>query len=229
MKKKLAIGSMFIITILMLIPATSAIEGNTQINNYFDIDLDQIFDGIPQEFLKENEELIRDFIEELKNNPDLIENIENEIEELESILPVIMDNSIGSRIWSLINRYLLIRFYISFYRYSRHSNIVSKIRLMKWTIKLLAWNIIRFQRATIDPQPMPNIIFSADYYSNTLTVTSISLKSYEWNDIQIDGECNTTLLGEYVETGDTITNCSGEITITYIPTNYLLGIWSFKN
>lgn len=53
------------------------------------------------------------------------------------------------------------------------------------------------------------------------------MSSILWDDIQIQGICNTSGLGKYVTVGDVITNCSGTIRMTYKPTNTLIGSWSF--
>ncbi len=57
--------------------------------------------------------------------------------------------------------------------------------------------------------------------------TLIKSKKLRWSDIEINGDCNTGNLGEYVEAGDTITQCYGEIYIIHIPTDTILGIFEF--
>ncbi len=71
----------------------------------------------------------------------------------------------------------------------------------------------------------PNIAFSKSIY-NYLMVTMAD-SGLKWSDFTITGEYDDSLLGEYVLAGDIIGNCSGTISITYNPTNSLIGTWSF--
>jgi len=76
----------------------------------------------------------------------------------------------------------------------------------------------------------PEITFVMDDSANTLTVTSVGQlgPSVVWSDIEIDGNCDTSGLGFYVDAGDVITDCYGRITIVYTPTNTVMGIWDFS-
>ena len=60
----------------------------------------------------------------------------------------------------------------------------------------------------------PSVAFSSIYSSHTIVVISAS-PNLRWEDLNIEGVCDTSLLGTYVRAGDTITNCSGTITISY--------------
>ena len=48
-----------------------------------------------------------------------------------------------------------------------------------------------------------------------------------WTDLAIYGEYETIPAHTYVEVGDQITGCSGNITIIYVPTATSLGFWTF--
>ena len=49
-----------------------------------------------------------------------------------------------------------------------------------------------------------------------------------WSDIEITGNCDKSGLSEYVHPGDEITNCRETIILNYLPTNSILGSWTFK-
>lgn len=73
----------------------------------------------------------------------------------------------------------------------------------------------------------PTISFIKDDIQNTLTVTSAD-SNVLWSDIDIQGQCNTSRLSEYVAAGDVITECNGEIRVIHIPSNAILGIFNFS-
>jgi hypothetical protein len=58
-------------------------------------------------------------------------------------------------------------------------------------------------------------------------VQSIEPKNVKWSDMEINGDCNTDNLGEYVEAGDIITECYETISIIHSPTSTLIGIFEF--
>ena len=63
---------------------------------------------------------------------------------------------------------------------------------------------------------------------DTLIITSIDPEGLEWSNFSIVGDCDLSSLGTYVDVGDTITNCTGIIIISHIPTNLLMGTWTFS-
>jgi len=71
----------------------------------------------------------------------------------------------------------------------------------------------------------PHIQFYKDI--DSLTITTADPNNILWSNIEITGTCDTSSLGTYVQAGDMITECSGTITIRYIPTDTLLGTWDF--
>jgi len=73
----------------------------------------------------------------------------------------------------------------------------------------------------------PIIEFFQDVGNNKLIVKSVS-KVVLWEELDITGRCNAPDPDQYVVTNDEIINCEGTITITYIPTNKLLGTWTFE-
>jgi len=73
----------------------------------------------------------------------------------------------------------------------------------------------------------PSIDFIQDDIDDTLTVVSINSARVPWSTIYISGTYQTKSTHYYVEAGDQITGCSGTITITYMPTDELIGSWTF--
>jgi len=75
----------------------------------------------------------------------------------------------------------------------------------------------------------PNISFFADDDDDTVTVAAANPANISWSDIEITGICDTSELGIYVAAGDKITQCSGTISIKYIPTNSILFTYTFTD
>jgi predicted nucleic acid-binding Zn ribbon protein len=73
----------------------------------------------------------------------------------------------------------------------------------------------------------PTVVFSQNETANTLTVSYVKSYSVSWMELEVQGNCNTSGLGTYVQIGDTITDCSGTIIIYYIITGERLGSWTF--
>jgi phosphate starvation-inducible membrane PsiE len=71
------------------------------------------------------------------------------------------------------------------------------------------------------------MIFEQNKQEKTLVVSQMYSDNLLWRDFIITGNCNTSQLGLYVKIGDTISNCSGNINIKYVPTKMLVGTWSF--
>ncbi len=76
--------------------------------------------------------------------------------------------------------------------------------------------------------PGPDISFLMDDGDNTLTVTSVGVPDVFWSDIAISGNCDASGLVSYITPGDQITDCYGTISLTFSPTNTLLGVWEFS-
>jgi len=74
----------------------------------------------------------------------------------------------------------------------------------------------------------PNIAFVKDDIQDTLTVAASDPASLNWEDLGIDGSCDTTGLTGSITAGEKITNCDGTITIIHKATNTLLGSWEFN-
>ena len=78
-----------------------------------------------------------------------------------------------------------------------------------------------------DGPDIPDIQFKKDDQEKTLTVISLS-DQVMWKDIEIIGDCDTSLLSKYIVEGDIITQCEGTITIRHIPTDTILSTWKFS-
>ena len=76
-------------------------------------------------------------------------------------------------------------------------------------------------------ESVPNIQFVRDNNAKTLTVAAVDPSDIRWSELYITGNYNTPYSNAYITPGDTIYNCSGIISIRYIPTNTLIGTWEF--
>jgi len=75
--------------------------------------------------------------------------------------------------------------------------------------------------------PIPSIQFLKDSIAKTLTVATADPSDILWEHIEITGSCDTSQLGRYVTTDEEILDCSGTIMLRHIPTNTLIGTWTF--
>jgi hypothetical protein len=75
-------------------------------------------------------------------------------------------------------------------------------------------------------EPTPKIHFTITSFDK-LMVTYTEKSDILWSDIAIIGMCDRSELDNYVSVGDQITNCTGTIQLFYIPTNIMLGYWTF--
>ena len=94
----------------------------------------------------------------------------------------------------------------------------------------IAATVYVYVSGMLGPSPIgdtPSVYFLSSYIDNTLTVMSTE-SNLEWDDFSIVGTCNTSGLGTYVTFGDMITNCSGQIIISYEPTGGTMGTWTFS-
>ena len=235
MNKKILISTLIVLTILLAMPLTNALEQPYIIrpfnNTYKDLDLEQIIEQLIQE-LNDNTMLITQlqtilFI--LKTNPQLKEHLNDQNPDETENQPI-QRVSIRQRIWDLVLKYRLYRLMNSINLYLLLNSNFMALRVLKWSIKVIRWIrvgiIIKVVDATYQE---PLITFTPDYQNNTLNVTYVFPKDLTWSDIEEIGEGTTAPLptNKTVEIGDTITNCAGIIILRYKPTDKILGIWEF--
>jgi hypothetical protein len=74
----------------------------------------------------------------------------------------------------------------------------------------------------------PEIMFVMDSTAKTLTVTSVDSSDVLWSDITKVGTGSCALPNnQYVNPGDKITNCYGQVQLLYIPSNTVLCVFEF--
>jgi len=231
MKKKLFIGSFFLIGMLMLLPSVNAIQSNAIVNK----DIDYVsFDQIKN---MDNDELLIFILEITKDKPDIQEEILNQIEEMEDkekfVKPLNSNQSIFQRLWQIIYNYRILRFTLSAILCITMPNKITMLRTLTWSMKIIRWMKIGVLLGFIDPEfwkppETPEIGFEMDDVNNTLTVEYVYPADILWADIdQIgSGSCDTLPAGT-VATGDAITNCQGIIVLRYKLTNGIIGIFEF--
>jgi len=74
---------------------------------------------------------------------------------------------------------------------------------------------------------IPDISFFKDEENRVLVVKSVSDKVF-WSDMEIEGNCDDSILGGYIKEGDQISECIGTIIISHKPTDTILYTYTFK-
>lgn len=232
MNKKIIVGSVLVVFMLMLLPSTSAVQVKTGLNGII-----KLTDF--KEIQNMNIGDLTDFIIELaEGNPELQDEIIRQVEEMkdEDILQEELADSNQSfieKIWFRVFNYRLFRLYISFWILIYFQSKIILMRTINWAMKLLRWIQVGIILGIVDlpqyePPETPDISFEMDIENNTLTVGYVSPEDVLWSDIdQIgSGTCDPLPTGN-VTVGDEITNCIGIIVLRYIPTDEVLGVFEF--
>lgn len=233
--KKIMIGSILAVFMLMLLPSSIAVQSNAGLNGITklpdiekiqNMDIDELIDVIVElskEYPLIHEEIVCQ-IEEMEDE----EILQDELNELAD-----SNQSIIEKIWLGVFNYRLFRLYISLFVYLYVQSKLTMIRTTTWAIKVLRWVKIGIILGIVDPtiqgpSETPDISFEMDMENNTLTVISVSPEDVLWTDIgQIgSGSCDPLPTGN-VTVGDEITNCAGIIVLRYAPTDDVLGIFDF--
>jgi len=234
MKGKLIIGSIGIIFLLILVPATSAIQIQTleKATATQDYSKDMITRADVSTLLVFLKILVKD-------HPALSQEFPQQIKEIETAqLPTpltshrVSDNQtmLEKIYWKIFN-YRVFRLYVSAMLFIYFQSNLTLMRTVSWGIKLLRWvNIgilLGYITTTSTPQ-QPMIGFEQDNGNKTLTVTSVAPSNILWSAIdQIgSGTCDPLPAGN-VTVGDEITNCAGIIVLRYLPLNEILGVFEF--
>ena len=112
------------------------------------------------------------------------------------------------------------------------SDVVGAILMVAIVVAVATAVYVTISGLTSHSTPVPHFpSFSQDRSAGKLTVVSIGSSLTKWSDLQIDP--NTVLIHDdnnngYLDAGEYIYNCTGkEVTITYTPSNTLLGTWDF--
>lgn len=235
MNKKIIVGSIFVVFMLILLPTNSAVEVKNNINK------DMTIKEIKELQNMDIKEFINFLVKLIEEYPELQNHISNEIEELEdkeidkiNFEEEDSNQTLLEKIWLKVFNYRLFRLYVIFWITVYTQSKITLIRTIHWAMKVLRWikiglilNIIELP----DNQPpeTPEITFAMDLENNTLTVVYVNPDNVLWSDLdQIgSGNCDPLPTGN-VTVGDIITNCSGTIVIRYIPTNEVIGVFEFQ-
>ena len=70
-------------------------------------------------------------------------------------------------------------------------------------------------------------VFSMDKVRKTLTVQKIYNDNLEWDKTEICSG-DATLPSGFIKAGDVITDCSGNLSLRHVPTNFLFGAYNFE-
>jgi hypothetical protein len=233
MKKKMIVGCIFIVFMLMLLPSTTAVQLNTGLERmtwfsdykeFQNMNIDELTDFI-MGLIQENSVMQDDFlrqIEEMQDEDMLQEKITNS------------NQSFIQKIWGQVLNYRLFRLYVSFMISVYLQLKITIVRTISWAIRVLRWINIGIILGIVDftpdgPSETPTIMFSMDMENNTLTVTNVYPDDTMWGDIdQIGSGTSNPLPTGNVSMGDMITNCLGIIVLRYVPTNEVLGVFEFE-
>jgi len=236
MNKKIIVGSVWVVFMLMLLPSTTAIQVNTGLNG-----ITKLTDF--KDIQNMNMDEMIDFIMELaEGNPEIQDEIIRQVEEIEDedILQKELDELADSnqsfieKIWFRVFNYRLFRLFVSFWILLYSQSNITLLRATHWTTKLLRWIQVGVILGVVDlpdyePPETLDISFEMDLENNTLVVDYVTPEDILWGDIdQIGSGTSDPLPTGNVTVGDEIANCLGMIVLRYIPTNEVLGVFEFE-
>ena len=236
MNKKIIVGSVWVVFMLMLLPSTTAIQVNTGLNG-----ITKLTDF--KDIQNMNMDEMIDFIMELaEGNPEIQDEIIRQVEEIEDedILQKELDELADSnqsfieKIWFRVFNYRLFRLFISFWMLLNSQSQITLLRTTHWITKLLRWVQVGIILGIVDlsdyePPETLHISFEMDIENNTLVVDYVTPEDILWGDIdQIGSGTSDPLPTGNVTVGDEIANCLGMIVLRYIPTNEVLGVFEFE-
>jgi len=248
MKRRIFIGSMIAVFLIIFVPATNAIQVQTVTREvstalisyemFKNMDTAELIAFI-QSLAKDYPQLFNEFqhaVEEIENTP--VSSIE-----IEHGSKLLVDKNQGPQqqndnqtflekiFWKIFN-YRLLRAYISTALFIYFHSKFTLMRTMTWAIRLLRWIKVGILLGFIDPSQQlpqtPVIDFQQDLVNRTLTVLSVDASDVLWSDISEIGAggCDPLPVGN-VTVGDTLTNCTGIIVLQYSPTYEILGVFEF--
>jgi hypothetical protein len=245
MKRRIIIGSIFVVFFIALVPVTNAIQVQTVQN--------RVPDNIMsfQEFQEmDTQELIAFLLFLAHDSPEIpteFIHIANEVQQMYNSeshqSSSVIKKTRGSQqnddnqtfletlFWKIFN-YRLFRVYLSALLFVYFQSNFTLYRTMTWGIRLLRCVkigiLLGFINPSQQPPQTPLIGFQQDLTNMTLTVTSTSAINIPWTDIaEIGaGSCDPFPEG-FVTAGDIITNCTGIIVLQYLPTYEILCYFEF--
>lgn len=237
MKKRITLGSIAVILLIMIVPAINAVEVQTVERQeclllYTIRDIKQM----------DSAELIV-FIHDLaQDHPELVEEFDRCVQQLEeeSVAahsglrqPLTDNQTFFEKIFWKIFNYRVFRLYISACLFLYFESDIMLLRTITWAIKLLRLTKIGMALGYIDLTPdqpqTPTIHFVQDNVTKTLIVASVSPEIVPWSDVDEigAGSCDPLPTGT-IMAGDSIANCTGILVLRYIPTDAVLGIFEFE-
>jgi len=248
MTRRIILGSIIVVFLIALVPATNAIQIQT-----VERELSRTFVSYEQVKNMDAEALVA-FIQSLANDyPELSEEFQSAVEDIENTPISSMESNHQSNFlieknqkprqsednqtflekifWKIYN-YRVFRLLVSLLLFIKFQSKFTLMRTMTWGIRLLRWVKVGILLGFIDPsqQPpqTPDIGFQQDLGNDTLTVTYATAVDVLWSDISEigAGSCDPFPEGN-VTAGDMITNCTGIIVLQYIPTYEILGVFEF--
>jgi len=250
MKRRIIIGSILAIFLMVFVPVTNAIqiqtvekEWSTSYISYETIknmDADELI-GFIQNLAKEYPQLYTEFqrcVDKMEKTPvsSLVTKQLNDMSITKNQGPQPKSDNqtfIEKIFWKIFN-YRTFRVFISTCLFLVFQSKFTLMRTTTWAIRLLRWVKIGILLGFIDPSQQgpktPVIAFEQDVVNNTLVVVSVNPDSVLWSDIAEigSGSCDPFPVGN-VTVGGEIINCTGIIVLQYIPTDAILGVFEFNS
>jgi hypothetical protein len=248
MKRRVIIGSIVAVFLIAFIPVSNAIQIHTVQNkmpsSYISYDTIKnmnydelvVFIGTLAQDYPQLHETFQLYVDEMNNalassvmtkqRADILAN-ENQDQQ-----PTNDNQTILEKIFWGVFKYRVFRLYISTCLFLFFQSKFTLWRTMTWGIRLLRWVKIGILLGVIDPGQQkpytPSITFEQDKINKTLMVLSVSPTTVQWSNIVEIGEgsCDPFPSG-VVTVGDTLTSCTGIIVLNYLPTDEILGVFSF--
>ena len=245
MKRRIFIGSIFVVFFIALVPVTNAIQIKTvhdrvtqnimSFQQFKNMDTQELIVFL-QILAHDYPEILKTFIQtanEIQHRSDSENHQSSSVIEKKQGPQQNDDNQtfLETIFWKIFN-YRLFRVYLSALLFVYFQSKFTLYRTMTWGIRLLRWIKIGILLGFVDPsqQPpqTPGVGFQQDLANMTLTVTSASAVDIPWTDIAEigSGSCDPFPEG-FVTVGDRITNCTGIIVLQYLPTYEILGVFEF--
>jgi hypothetical protein len=246
MKRRIIIGSIFVVFFIALVPVTNAIQIQTVQNR-----VTQNIMSFRQIEHMDTQELISFLLFIASNYPEISTEFIQIINKVQHTYnsenhhksSSVVENRQGPQqnddnqtfletlFWKIFN-YRLFRVYLSALLFVFFQSKFTLYRTMTWGIRLLRWIKIGILLGFIDPSQQtpqtPVVGFQQDLANMTLTVTATSAVDISWTDIAEIGGGNCDPLPEgFVTVGDILINCTGIIVLQYLPTYEILGVFEF--
>jgi hypothetical protein len=224
MKKYLTLGVVAVVFSLLMVPLSAAAVPQARVET---LNIDSVSDATAVSVLPAGVQ--QQLLPVLKAHPDLVSSFErSSVQSL--VKPGGASSSLLVKLWNIVLYYRVCRFLFSLGIYNEFPNKLTMVRAVTWGIKILTWVKIGILLGIVEPYTppeSPQISFVANNEARTITVAAVNSTVIWENIVQVgNGTCDPFPTGN-VTAGQMITNCSGNITLQYLPTQEILFWYDF--